>query len=124
MSIESRTYDKSTEDGFPPEPVLVLVVSGKDDVARLVWLFNGGTPAIEHYALGDRLNRQLSAHSTGVEALKLLHQHGGPDFTEPDLWEVAVAVAGRNPHDGRSREGRAWKDAVWAYYGDLRGGES
>jgi hypothetical protein len=94
VSYESRTYDKSTEDGFPPEPVLVLVATGWDDVARLAWLLNGGSPAMEHYELGKRINRQLSAHSAGKEALALLHEHGGPDFTERemDIYQRVIAA--------------------------------
>jgi hypothetical protein len=104
VSYESRAYDtKPLGDGFPPEPVVVLVVSGQHDVSRLVWLLNGGTPVMEQYELGKRLNRQLSAHSAGTAALKLLHEHGGPDFGTPNLVDTARAVAARNPHDGRTR---------------------
>jgi len=122
--IESRTYDRSAEDGFPPEPVLVLVVSGKDDVARLTWLLNGGSPAIEHYALGKRINRQLSAHSTGKEALALLAAHGGPDFTEPSVRDVHERLMRENPYDGRTQAGRAWRDAGSYMARLLTGGES
>lgn len=124
MSYESRAYDKPNDAGFPPDPVVVLVVTGTHDVSRLVWLFNGGTPVIEQYELGKRINRQLSAHNAGTAALKLLAEHGGPDFTVPNLWDTAAEVAGRNPHDGRTRAGRAWNDAVWALAKALEGGDS
>lgn len=32
MSIESRAYDKPNNDGFPPDPVVVLVVTEPTEV--------------------------------------------------------------------------------------------
>lgn len=42
---ESRAYDVVNDDGFPPDPVVVLVVTGTHDVSRLLNLLNGGTAA-------------------------------------------------------------------------------
>lgn len=82
MSYESRAYDKHAGDGFPPEPVVVLVVSGTHDVSRLVSLLNGGQPLVEQLQLGRRIVRQVKRHNSGRAALKLLRDHGGPDFTD------------------------------------------
>jgi hypothetical protein len=81
VSYESRAYGRTNQDGFPPDPVVVLVVTGTHDVSRLVSLLNGGQPVIEQVELGRRIVRQVKRHSAGRAALKLLHQHGGPDFT-------------------------------------------
>lgn len=83
MSIESRAYDKPNNDGFPPDPVVVLVVTGTHDVSRLVNLLNGASPNCEHVALGRKVVAQVRRHSAGRAALELLKAHGGPDFTEP-----------------------------------------
>ncbi|MCO1574991.1 hypothetical protein M8C13_04360 [Crossiella sp. SN42] len=79
MSYESRAYDKQTADGFGPDPVVVLVVTGTHDVSRLVHLFSRGL--IEHVAVGQRMRRQVRRHNGGRTALELLKAHGGPDFT-------------------------------------------
>jgi hypothetical protein len=89
MSYESRAYDRdNTADGFAPDPVVVLVVTGTHDVSRFVHLLAGGAPVIEQYELGNTIRRQVRAHNGGRAALKLLAAHGGPDFTqeggEPD----------------------------------------
>lgn len=76
---ESRTYD----DGIG-RPVVVLVVTGEHDVSRLVHTLNGAPPVMELLSAGETIVRQLKRHSTGRDALKLLAQHGGRDFTEPD----------------------------------------
>lgn len=90
MSYESRAYDKPNDDGFPPDPVVVLVVTGTHDVSRLVSLLNGGQLLIEQLKLGRQIVRQVKRHNAGREALKLLAQHGGPDFTDPPT-EVAAS---------------------------------
>jgi hypothetical protein len=82
MSYESRAYDRSNNDGFPPDPVVVLVVTGTHDVSRLVNLLNGGQPVVEQLRLRDRIVRQVKRHNAGRAALELLRAHGGPDFTE------------------------------------------
>jgi hypothetical protein len=94
VSYTSRAYDKHTGDGFPPDPVVVLVVTGTHDVSRLVSLLNGGQPVVEQVALGQRIVRQVKRHNAGRAALELLRDHGGPDFTD-DLdrdksWNDAV----------------------------------
>jgi hypothetical protein len=79
---ESRAYDVTNDDGFGPDPVVVLVVTGTHDVSRLLNLLNGGTPLCEQIRLGQRLARQVARHNAGRAALKLLSQHGGPDLLE------------------------------------------
>lgn len=78
---ESRAYDKPNTDGFPPDPVVVLVVTGTHDVSRLIGLLAGGSPLIEHIDLGRQVLAQVRRHNAGREALRLLADHGGPDFT-------------------------------------------
>lgn len=84
MSYESRAYDKPNTDGFPPDPVVVLVVEGTHDVSRLINLFAGGSPLIEQLQVGQRMRDQVRRHNAGRAALELLAAHGGPDFTEGD----------------------------------------
>lgn len=81
MSYESRAYDKLS-DVFGPEPVVVLVVTGIHDVSRLVNLFAGGQPVVEQLQLGKRIREQVKRNNGGQAALKLLRDHGGPDFTD------------------------------------------
>lgn len=81
MSCESRAYDKANNEGFPADPVVVLVVTGTHDVSRLVNLLTGGQPVVEQVALGRRIARQVARHNAGRAALELLARHGGPDFT-------------------------------------------
>lgn len=82
MSIESRAYDKPNDAGFPPDPVVVLVVTGTHDVSRLVNLLNGAPPVVEQLRVGQRVVRQVKRHSSGRAALRLLAEHGGPDFND------------------------------------------
>ncbi|WP_086848373.1 hypothetical protein [Amycolatopsis kentuckyensis] len=79
---ESRAYDKANDEGFGPDPVVVLVVTGTHDVSRLVNLLNGGQAVIEQLDVGRQLARQVARHSGGRAALRLLAQHGGPDLLE------------------------------------------
>lgn len=81
MSYESRAYDEH-DDGFGPDPVVVLVVRGTHDVSRLINLFAGWPPVIEQLSVGKRIRQQVRRHNGGRAALELLRQHGGPDFTE------------------------------------------
>lgn len=73
---ESRAYNN--EHG---EPVVVLVVTGTHDVSRFTNWMNGRVPVIEIYEAGEKLLRQLRRNNSGRAALKLLKDHGGPDFT-------------------------------------------
>jgi len=82
MSYESRAYDKANGDGFPPDPVVVLVVTGTHDVSRLINLFAAGQPVSEQISLGRRIRAQVRRHNAGRTALELLRAHGGPDFIE------------------------------------------
>lgn len=81
MSYESRAYDEHNDDGFGPDPVVVLVVRGTHDVSRFVNLLAGGVPVMEQISLGQRIREQVKRHNGGRAALKLLRDHGGPDFT-------------------------------------------
>lgn len=91
MSYQSAAYDKQNDDGFPPDPVLVIVATGTHDVSRLIHLLNGGQPVIEQYKLGEQVRRQVNRHNAGRAALRLLHQHGGPDLLETVTTEAASA---------------------------------
>lgn len=82
MSYESRAYDRNHRGGFPPDPVVVLVVTGTHDVSRFVNLLNGGQPTVEQLQVGQKIVRQVKRHNAGTAALKLLRDHGGPDFTD------------------------------------------
>lgn len=73
--IESRAYDDEHGD-----PHVVLVFSGTHDVSRAVNLLSGGTPRIEQLAVGERVRAQVRRHAGGRAALRLLAEHGGPDF--------------------------------------------
>jgi DNA-binding NarL/FixJ family response regulator len=81
VSYESRAYDKPNTNGFAPDPVVVLVVTGTHDVSRLVNLLAGTQPVIEQIGLAEQVRHQVRRHHGGRAALELLHQHGGPDFT-------------------------------------------
>ncbi len=64
MAVETRAYDNEHGD-----PVVVMVTTGTFDVSRLVNLLATG------------LRAQIRRHSGGRAALKVLRDHGGPDFT-------------------------------------------
>lgn len=77
---ETRTFDNEHGD-----PVVVLVATGTHDVSRLTYTLSRGT--VEQIGLADRITRSLRRHNAGRMALKLLRDHGGPDFTEePPVW--------------------------------------
>lgn len=79
MSYETRAYDNEHGD-----PVVVLVATGTHDVSRLVNLFAHVKPfpLCEQVALGHRILRQVRRHNGGRAALRVLRDHGGPDFTD------------------------------------------
>ncbi|TCO57181.1 hypothetical protein [Actinocrispum wychmicini] len=88
MAYESRAYDERHSDGSNT-PVVVLVVKGTHDVSRLVHLFAGAPVTVEQLQVGKRLRKQVRMHSFGRAALRLLADHGGPDFTaQPAADEV------------------------------------
>lgn len=87
MSIETRAYDKPNNDGFPPDPVVVLVATGTTDVSRLVYALARGNS--EQVKQAEHISRQLRRHNAGRAALSLLKQHGGLDFTEQPADDVA-----------------------------------
>lgn len=82
VSVETRAYDKPNDDGFPPDPVVVLVATGTTDVSRLVNALARGNS--EQIRLAERISRQLRRHNAGRAALSLLKAHGGADFTEKE----------------------------------------
>jgi hypothetical protein len=90
MSYESRAYDNEHGD-----PVVVLVVTGTHDVSRLANLLNGGSPNSEQVGVGRTLLRQVRRHNAGRAALRLLRDHGGPDFTADPADPEAVDIAER-----------------------------
>lgn len=75
MSYESRAYDNEHGD-----PVVVLVVTGHHDVSRFVNWTNGRVPTVEIMQAGEKILRQVKRHNGGRAALRLLREHGGPDF--------------------------------------------
>lgn len=79
---ESHAYEQVNDDGFPPDPVVVLVVTGTHDVSRLLNLLNGGSVLCEQLSVGEQLARQVARHNAGRAAMKLLARHGGPDLLE------------------------------------------
>lgn len=76
---QTKAYDQAV-DGFPSEPVAVVVATGTHDVSRLLHLFAGGL--IEHVQVGQQLQQQVRRRNGGRAALALLKQHGGPDLTQ------------------------------------------
>lgn len=90
---ESAAYDKPNDDGFPPDPVAIVVATGTHDVSRLVNLLNGGQPLTEQRALGGRLAGQVRRHNAGRAALRLLAAHGGPDLLVDPLADVLAWAA-------------------------------
>lgn len=91
MSYETRAYDMKQDDGFGPDPCVVLVVTGTHDVSRLVHLFSRGL--IEQNQVADQLKRQVNRHNGGRSALKLLAEHGGPDFLDREEADTAEQLA-------------------------------
>lgn len=80
MSYETAAYDKTNDDGFGPDPVVVIVATGTHDVSRLVNLLNSGN--CEQLDLAQQVTRQVRRHNGGRAALSLLKAHGGPDLLE------------------------------------------
>lgn len=81
---ETRAYDKTNDDGFPPDPVAIVVATGTWDVSRLMnALVRGNT---ETGKVAELLRRKVNRHYGGRAALALLKRHGGPDLTalKPD----------------------------------------
>jgi hypothetical protein len=76
----TAAYDKVNDDGFGPDPVVVIVATGTHDVSRLVNLLAGGSVTCELLDVGGQVSRQVSRHNGGRAALALLKAHGGPDL--------------------------------------------
>lgn len=83
MAYETRAFDRINDDGFGPDPIVVMVVTGTHDVARLINLMVGAQPTCEQVSVGRQLVRQVRNHNGGTAALRLLKAHGGPDLLEP-----------------------------------------
>lgn len=81
MSYETRAYDRANDDGFPSDPVVVLVATGIHDVSRFVNLLAGSRISLcEHGELAHQIRRQVKENDGGRAALELLAAHGGPDL--------------------------------------------
>lgn len=91
MSVEFRAYDNEHGD-----PVVVLVATGTYDVSRFVGLHAGAR--CEDHERGERMREAVRRHRGGRAALKLLRDHGGPDFTDAsaDLAEKLHALCDRH----------------------------
>jgi hypothetical protein len=83
MSYDVRAYDKPNTEGFPPDPIIVLVAEGTHDVSRLIHVLNGAPVTIEQMNVGAQVLKQVRRHNSGRAALELLQRHGGRDFTNP-----------------------------------------
>lgn len=77
---QTAAYDKPNDDGFPADPVAIIVATGTHDVSRLAGLFRSGNPTVEQCKMGEQLTRQLARRNRGRAALRLLAEHGGPDL--------------------------------------------
>lgn len=132
--MQTRAYTDERHD-----PVVVLVATGTHDVSRLTNLLNGASPNSEQRTLGARVVEQLQAHNSGLAALRLLRDHGGPDFTETteqdrlrttigelsrtevDLRSAAAALVHAvdqvrdvwTQADARTPQGRAVRNGLW-----------
>jgi hypothetical protein len=105
---ETRAYDNHHGD-----PVVVLVATGDHDVSRLVATLQRGT--CEQVGLAAKVLRQVRRHSTGQAALRLLRDHGGPDFTTAERTEEELARQIRSAildpgHWVERRWDRGWGD--------------
>lgn len=85
MSYETRAYDTP---GYG-DPVVVVVAAGTHDVSRLVALLQRGN--CEQVGLGAKVLQQVRRHNGGQAALRLLRDHGGPDFTTNERTEEELA---------------------------------
>ena len=86
MAIETRAYDNEHGD-----PVVVMVITGTFDVSRIVNLHSGGGARCEDVRIAQDLRKQVRRHNAGRAALRLLAEHGGPDFTEePDPAQAEI----------------------------------
>jgi hypothetical protein len=84
VTVETRTYDRP--DG---EPVAIFVVTGLQDVARLVGLLASNDH--HHSPASRKLRQQVRRHNGGQAALRLLAQHGGGDFSGGWLTDDEIA---------------------------------
>ncbi len=75
MSVEMRAYDNEHGD-----PVVVMVTTGTYDVSRLVSLPSRGR--CEDLTMAEKVAKAVRRHNGGRAALRLLRDHGGPDFTD------------------------------------------
>ena len=89
MAVDTRGY--TDEHG---DPVVVYVARGTFDVSRILGLLSRGR--VEDCAAWERLTRQVRRSRSGRAAMKLLADHGGPDFTldstDPEVLEARELV--------------------------------
>lgn len=79
-------YDTQAYENRHGDPVVVMVVTGTHDVSRLVNLLSTGL--CEHMPVRDRIVAQLRRRNRGRAALKLLHEHGGPNLVDGPVNEL------------------------------------
>ena len=79
MSVDIRATKNTAGD-----PVLVHVVTGTHDISRHVSVHSGGFARCEDLQYVEVMRKALRRRSDGRAAMRLLAQHGGPDFTLAD----------------------------------------
>ncbi|MFD8496280.1 hypothetical protein [Amycolatopsis sp. NPDC059657] len=91
MTYQTRSYDIEHNDGFGPDPVVVLVVTGTHDVSRLIHLF-ARTGNCEQVGVSQQIQAQVRRHNGGKAAMRLLAEHGGPDLLKHVMLPTKEAV--------------------------------
>jgi hypothetical protein len=75
--ITTRLSERAGDLG--PDPKLTITVQGTHDVGLVVHLLASGL--VEHIIVAAEAVRKLRKTPGGVAALKVLAEHGGPDYT-------------------------------------------
>lgn len=79
MSVDIRAMKNDAGD-----PVLVHVVTGTHDISRHVSVHSGGFARCEDLTAAEIMRKAMRRRSDGRAAMRLLAQHGGPDFVLAD----------------------------------------
>jgi hypothetical protein len=77
--ITTRVTDRPDDHGGY-NPKITITVQGTHDVSRITQLLASGL--VEHVIVAADLVRKLRKVPGGVAALKVLAEHGGPDYTQ------------------------------------------